>query len=68
MLIDVISVLVPVLSADLKGGIVLYVIVPFVCYLFSVTLVLWLFCNRCKRILKSRLYEGFQEIDDITQE
>jgi len=43
MLIDVISVLVPVRSADLKKGIVLYVIVPFVCYLFSVTLVLGLF-------------------------
>ena len=43
MLIDVISVIVPVRSADLKKGIVLYVIVPFVCYLFSVTLVLWLF-------------------------
>lgn len=42
-LIDVISVLVSVLSADLKEGVVLYVTVPFVCYLFSMTLVLRLF-------------------------
>lgn len=25
-------------------------------------------CDRFKRILKSRIYEGLQEIDDITQE
>lgn len=25
-------------------------------------------CNRFKRILQSRIYEGLQEIDDITQE